>query len=113
MGSPFFSPGRMTPKVMIILCLVLVGFIEANHISNEETEPTDVVTADEGVQTWNGMENDDDTITKSNESEDTTEDSKQLEDMRRRKKRDDLGKPLREDDGTCDFNCFQGDCGCF
>merc|ERR1712243_73648 len=87
MGSSFCSPflqpsllsGRMTVKETIVLCLVLVGIIEADPLSMEMTQPTDVITADEGVETWNGMENDDDS--KSNDSEDTTENREQVEDM--------------------------------
>merc|ERR1711872_202478 len=95
MGSSFCSPfllpsllsGRMTIKVTIVLCLVLVGIIEADSLSMEVTLPTEKITADESVQTWNGMENDDDS--KSNDSENTTENREQVEDMahgRRRKR---------------------------
>merc|ERR1712002_928182 len=95
MGSSFYSPfllislvsGIMAHKVMIILCFVLVGLIEANPVSNEVTEPMDVSTADEGVQMGTEMGNNDDTVNKSNESEDTTDDSQQEEDMGLRIKR--------------------------
>merc|ERR1712126_305675 len=89
MGSSFCSPflllslvsGMMTIKVMIVMCLVLVGFIEANPVSNEVTEAKDAFPADEGVEIVTAMMNDDDITNQSNDSEDTNDDSEQVEDM--------------------------------
>merc|ERR1712002_335075 len=94
--------GRMTLKIMVILCLGLVVFTEAYPIFCAEPEfcslesverkkrspeltEDDNVTSDgstEGdVLARNAMNDAVDTIIKSNESEDNTDDSEQMDDM--------------------------------
>merc|ERR1711955_147529 len=94
MGSSVYSSfllssvlsGRMTHKMIVVLCLALVIFIEANPASmgvpEDNSWEDDVV--DESKE-WNPeLENDrllDALNNNSNESEDTTEDSQQVEDI--------------------------------
>merc|ERR1712215_290208 len=96
MGSSFLLSrllsGRMTLKTMVVLCLVLVVFIEANPVPENDGYISLVgkVKRSPNEETENGL-NDDDTITEnepidlldteSNESEDTTDDSEQVDDV--------------------------------
>merc|ERR1712243_197104 len=83
---PSLLSGRMTLKMIVVLCLTLVIFIEANPVSMGVPEDfsweDDVV---DGSKEWNPeLENDrllDALNNNSNESEDTTEDSQQVEDI--------------------------------
>merc|ERR1712112_632952 len=93
---PSLLSGRMTLKTMVVLCVVLVAFIEANPVpENDGWEDDDV----------DGRKNPDleidalDTITKSNESEDTTDDSEQVDDM------DTSGRKKRS---PCFWRCRKG-----
>merc|ERR1712215_107392 len=98
MGSSFYSSfllprllsGRMTLKTMVVLCLALVVFIEANPVPGNDDWSSLVRrkkrSPDEEAE--NGLNNDDtenepiDLLdTASNESEDTTDDSEQVDDM--------------------------------
>merc|ERR1712215_294734 len=110
MGSSVYSSfllsnllsGRMTLKIMVILCLGLVVFTEAYPIfcaepefcslesvermrrSPELTEEDNVTSdgsTDGDVLAGNAMNDAVDTIIKSNESEDNTDDSEQEDDM--------------------------------
>merc|ERR1711962_591626 len=90
MGSSFLLPrlssGRMTLKTMVVLCLVLVVFIEANPVPGNDNWSSLVGRKKRSPngETENGL-NDDDAITEnehielldttSNESEGTTDDS--------------------------------------
>merc|ERR1712236_22704 len=94
MGSPFYSSfllpsllsGRMTLKTMVVLCLALVVFIEANPLPGNDNWSSLVgrKKRSPNEETENGL-NDDDAIIEnelierlvntSNESEDTTDDS--------------------------------------
>merc|ERR1712243_131028 len=111
MGSSFCSPflllslvsGMMTLKVIIVMYLALVGFIEANPVSNEVTEATDAFPADEGVEIVTAMMNDVDTNNKSNDSEDTN-DSEQVEDMGRSGRIKRWVRPKRWKNGCCYSN---------
>merc|ERR1712215_656670 len=100
MGSSVYSSfllprllsGRMTLKTMVVLCLALVVFIEANPVPGNDDWSSLVRrkkrSHDEGTD--NGL-NDDDAITEnepiellditSNESEDTIDDSEQMDHM--------------------------------
>merc|ERR1712215_482499 len=96
MGSSFLLSrllsGRMTLKTMVVLCLVLVGFIEANPVPENDGYISLVgkVKRSPNEEIENGL-NDDDTITENepidlldtenNESEDTTDDSEQVDDV--------------------------------
>merc|ERR1712215_611827 len=96
MGSSFLLSrllsGRMTLKTMVVLCLVLVVFIEANPVPENDGYISLVgkVKRSPDEETENGL-NYDDTITEmepidlldteSNESEDTTEDNEQVDDV--------------------------------
>merc|ERR1712243_176359 len=112
MGSSFCSPflllslvsGMMTLKVIIVMYLVLVGFIEANTVSNEVTEATDAFPADEGVEIVPAMMNDVDTNNKSNDSEDTNEDIEQVEDMGPSDRIKRWVRPKRWKNGCCYSN---------
>merc|ERR1712215_146878 len=100
MGSSFYSSlllssllsGRMTLKTMVVLCLALVVFIEANPVPGNDNWSSLVGrkkrSPDEGAE--NEL-NDNDAITEnehielhdttSNESEDTIDDSEQVDHM--------------------------------
>jgi len=87
MGSSVYSSfllpsvlsGRMTLKVIVILCLALVVFIEANPVSMEV--PEDDGWTDDNLDGRNTDILIDAIENNSNESEDTTEDSQKVEVM--------------------------------
>merc|ERR1712243_297414 len=79
---PILLSERMTLKMIVVLSLALVIFIEANPVPEDNSWEDDVV---DGSKEWNPeIENDrllDALNNNSNESEDTTEDSQQVEDI--------------------------------
>merc|ERR1712002_182611 len=83
---PSLLSGRMTLKMIVVMCLALVIFIEANPVTmgvpEDNSWEDDVV---DGSKEWNPeLENDrllDALKNNSNESEDTAEDSQQMEDI--------------------------------
>jgi len=93
MGSSVYSSfllpsvlsGRMTLKVIVILCLALVVFIEANPVSMEV--PEDDGWTDDNLDGRNTDILSDAIDNNSNESEDTTEDSQKVEVMDPRSER--------------------------
>merc|ERR1712215_22189 len=121
MGSSFYSSfllpsllsGRMTLKTMVVLCLALVVFIEANPVPGNDNWSSLVwrKIRSPNEETDNGL-NDDDAITenelildtKSNESKDTTDDSEVGDmDTSGRKKRSPRKKcPEKRNPYTCD-----------
>merc|ERR1712002_382056 len=92
MGSLFYSSfllpsllsGRMTLKTMVLLCLALVVFIEANPVPENDGYISLVgkVKRSPDEETENGLNERIDLLdTKSNESEDTTDDNEQVDDV--------------------------------
>jgi len=87
MGSSVYSSfllssvlsGRMTLKMIVVLCLALVVFIEANPVSMEV--PEDDGWTDDNLDGRNTDILIDAIENNSNESEDTTEDSQKVEVM--------------------------------
>jgi len=87
MGSSVYSSfllssvlsGRMTLKMIVVLCLALVVFIEANPVSMEV--PEDDGWTDDNLDGRNTDILIDAINNNSNESEDTTEDSQKVEVM--------------------------------
>merc|ERR1711955_51059 len=83
---PILLSERMTLKMIVVLCLALVIFIEANPVSmgvpEDNSWEDDVV---DGSKEWNPeLENErllDALNNNSNESDDTTDDSQQVEDI--------------------------------
>merc|ERR1711874_245886 len=88
--SNLFS-GRMTLKTMVILCLGLVVFTEAYPWCIQRWKRSPELTEEDNVTSDGSTDGDDlagnamndavDTITKSNESEDNTDDSEQVDDI--------------------------------
>merc|ERR1712215_27449 len=94
---PTLLSGRMTLKMMVVLCLALVVFIEANPVPEDDGWENDDV---DGTKKWDPDLETEKLIdlldTKSNESEGTTEDSEQLDVMvpgQRRKRWDECDLP--------------------
>merc|ERR1712002_406119 len=91
---PSLLSGRMTLKTMVVLCLALVAFIEANPVPEDDGWEDDDV---DGRNKWDPDLETEKLIdlldTKSNESEGTTDDSEQMDVMVpvQRKKRDVVG----------------------
>jgi len=87
MGSSVYSSfllssvlsGRMTLKIIVVLCLALVVFIEGNPVSMEV--PEDDGWTDDNLDGRNTDILIDAIENNSNESEDTTEDSQKVEVM--------------------------------